>query len=375
MIIRLSAMGDIVHGLPVAAYLKENLPGLELSWMVEAAGIPLLEGNPAVDRVIVFPKKKWLQQLNSVSGIAATASEASNFISSLKSLKFDAVIDLQGLFKSSILAYLSGAARRFGFKGTREGADRLLTHVLDAGDYFGSNTHVVELNLRLAEYTSQILLDLKTGNDSSINGLAKNIKASFPLPQPAAGNYDRLRALLGQSGSNQVVKSPVLALVPGTTWQSKIWPAEKWIELSKLLLLEKVPGPILLIGGAGEENMNREIAASAPDKFLNLTGKTGILDLIAIFQESDIVIGTDSGPVHLAAATGKPVVLSIFGSTPPLRNGPYGSHCSTVSLDLSCQPCFKKVCPLKTLACLKDLSAMQVFETIKSSYLLKLSDD
>ncbi|OQR42393.1 hypothetical protein BW261_26045, partial [Klebsiella aerogenes] len=114
---------------------------------------------------IVFPKKKWTKQLRSVSAWGATAAEARSFLGSLKEPQFDAALDFQGLLKSSVLGALSGANLRFGFKGTREGAEKLLTNALDVGDYFGNDTHVVELNLRLADFASRTLL-----GESAITG-------------------------------------------------------------------------------------------------------------------------------------------------------------------------------------------------------------
>lgn len=354
-------MGDIIHGLPAAAFLKEKLPNLELSWLVEPAGIPLLEGNPVVDRVIVFPKKKWLQQLRTVSRFYATAAEAGGFVSELQNLQFDAAIDFQGLLKSSALGLISGAKKRFGFKGTREGADRFLTHRLDVGDYFGAETHVVEHNLRLANFAAKTLL----GENQLSPEQSYIYEAKFPLPAPSAealkalddaclGSFQRFQDDLGQRR---------YAFIPGTTWVTKIWEWERWVELAEMCS-ETTNLPILLLGGPSEIEMNHRIAEKLGSRLLNLTGKTDIPALIELFNHVDTVIGADTGPLHLAAAVGKPKVLAVFGSTPHKRNGPYGAQCSSISLNLECQPCFKKICPLGTLACLKDLSAKQVFEAI-----------
>lgn len=372
-------MGDIVHGLPAAAYLKERLPGLQLSWLVEPAGIPLLEGNPAVDRVIVFPKRRLVKQLSSVSGAPATALEAWRFASDLRKLKFDAAIDLQGLLKSSLLAFLSGSNLRFGFKGTREGADRFLTHPLDIGDYFGHKTHVVEHNLRLAEFAARTLerglsdkppvrerdgdsskneCSVKTGGSFGKDDVAPGENSSiykeakFPLPQPSRNSVEKVESLLV---GRQSPGSPLVVLIPGTTWTSKIWPLEHWVALTKLLL-ERISGPVFLLGGESERQSNQQLASGFGERVVDLSCKTEIQDLAAIFARSSLVIGADTGPLHLAAATGVPQVLAIFGSTPAGRNGPYGPRSQSISLELDCQPCFKKTCPLGTLACLKDLS-------------------
>jgi len=352
-------MGDIIHGLPAAALLKERLPNLQLTWLAEPAGIPLLEGNPAVDDTIVFPKQKWLKQLRSVSGIPATAAEASRFIAELKSRQFDATLDLQGLFKSSVLGFLSGANKRFGFQGTREGAERMLTHPLNVGDYFGFETHVVDHNVRLADFASRVLLGESSAEILSPSYIYKNAK--FPLPAPPVGTVKAMRHLISApSGS---MPSPMIAFIPGTTWRSKIWESHKWTELARLCL-SRLPGPLLLLGGPAEVDMNNRIAAGFGDRIVNLTGKTEIKDLIALFQMTDIVIGADTGPLHLAAAVGKSKVLGIFGSTPIKRNGPYGANCATLSLNLECQPCFQKECPLGTLACLQELSPNVAFEQV-----------
>lgn len=354
-------MGDIVHGLPAAAFLKERLPDLELSWLVEPPGMPLLAGNPVIDQVIVFPKKKWQQQLRSVSGMSATAAEARQFLGKLKTAKFDAVLDLQGLFKSSLLGFLSSANLRLGFKGTREGADRLLTHKLDVGDYFGHETHVVELNLRLADYAVKVLSG--EVSDTNIRASAQSYVCDmvrFPLPAPPVETKQKIAELLKNNG---IKGSPIQIFIPGTTWKTKIWDPDNWIQFGKLCRL-RYGNNIILIGGPSESEMNGNIARGLESGVLDLTGKTSIVELIALFQESDIVIGADTGPLHLAAAVGKPQVLAIFGSTPPLRNGPYGPQCSTVSLKLDCQPCFEKICPLGTLACLKNLSPERVFNQV-----------
>lgn len=355
-------MGDIIHGLPAAALLKDRLPDLELSWLLEPAGIPLVEGNPVIDRVIVFPRRKWLQQLNSVSGALATASEASAFVDQLRKLKFDAVLDLQGLLKSAVLGFLSGANLRFGFKGTREGADRLLSHALDVGNYFGPDAHVVDLNLRLAEFACRELLQESHGKGAAEKSHSYIYRSPrFPLPAPPAETVQSAGVML-RSDRNRL-PSPLIAFIPGTTWESKIWPAEKWIELAGLCLA-RYEGPLVLLGGPAETEMNAAIASAHPGRILDLTGRTEIKDLLAIFQMTDIVVGADSGPTHLAAATGKGHVVAVFGATPPGRNGPYGEHCMSVNLGLGCQPCFKRVCPLGTLACLRDLNAEPVFEKI-----------
>ncbi len=489
LIVRLSALGDVIHGLPVAAVLKDAIPGLELTWLVEKPAMDVLVNNPAIDRVIVFPKKEWKAQLRTVRGAFALPGTTTRFVRELRSHRFNAAIDLQGLLKSALLTVASGAPYRFGFRTGREGADLFLTDRLDVGDYFSHGVHVVDLNLKLAEFvlrklsdtmsdkhcilgyekTLQSALEVGTGGDAllldtatescgsnqlsgtedreappciaagsniadmstttagsttiadgTICGLtnpkdatsagpgdgsmvelncdgssavdyliagAKGDIAStastaksysyicdfestdderrlFPLPAPSAEAQFRIENLLNASLPGELRR---IALIPGTTWISKIWPVSKWCALVELLrnaaLLD-----IILIGGPAETATNKIIEESLRSSttgsggVFNLTGTTTLPDLIAIFQRLDLVIGADTGPLHLAAAVGHSPVLGVYGSTPTKRNGPYGSKCRTVSLNLDCQPCFKKVCPLGTTACLYDLPAELVFE-------------
>jgi ADP-heptose:LPS heptosyltransferase len=140
-------------------------------------------------------------------------------------------------------------------------------------------------------------------------------------------------------------------------------------------LLDRTSYKILIIGGPTDVHDNQvienELGTSTTGRVANLTGKTSLLDLIALFNVVDLVIGADTGPLHIAAATGKPKVVGIFGSTPAQRNGPYGEQCRAIFLGLSCQPCFEKTCPLGTTACLKDMSHQYVFDKLTEMVPLK----
>ncbi|HEY9713165.1 MAG TPA: glycosyltransferase family 9 protein [Chroococcales cyanobacterium] len=399
LIVKLSAIGDVIHSLPVADYLKAAIPGLEITWVVEKTSADMVLNNPAVDEVIVFPAKQWLKDtLSGGKSWLATISDARSFFADLRDRRFDAAIDLQGLMKSSLLCLASGARIRVGFAGTREFAETLLTHKLNVGDYFGHDVPVVELNLKLAEYSLKAL--------GISNALVLDRAPRFPLPQATAESAVKLDAALlvpgatggdasGNAGGASLADrlppgtvpsggpAPQIALsgavssagsilnivmIPGTTWVSKIWPAEKWVELG-IALSDKYECRIILIGARSEESTNGQIAerlrVSKPElPVLDLTSKTTLLELIALFERSDVVIGGDTGPLHLAAATGKPRVVGIFGATPWRRNGPYGPQCRTLSLSLDCQPCYSKKCRIRTVACLTELPAEWVLTTV-----------
>lgn len=362
LLIRLSALGDVIHGLPVAAYLKETIPGVRISWLVEPAAAPLVSNNPAIDQVIVFPKKKWQSGLVNPGLWYETASGIVEFHKTLQQSGFMAALDLQGLLKSALLAVASGAPRRFGFRGTREGAERLLTDAIDVGDYFGYGQHVISLNLKLAHRMCHRLGFAPEKPPE----FGSRYPAIFPLPQPPPESLDRVENWLTSRPT-----APLAVLIPGTTWNTKIWPQEKWAELSIKLATED-GYRIALLGGPPETLTNAYIEgefgkrACTASGLINLTGKTSLHDLIALFHRTALVVGADTGPMHLAAAVGSPLVVGVYGATPTGRNGPFGTHTHAVVLNLECQPCHQKRCPLGTLACLKDLTTERVYAEIKT---------
>lgn len=370
LIIRLSAIGDTIHCLPVAAALKRSVPDAEITWLVEPASADLLVTNPAVDRTIILRKKAWSKSLSKPAQWSSTITEIGALINELKSAKFDLVIELQGLLKSAIWAGLSAAPTRVGFAHTREGAPLFLTERVDIGDYFAADRHVVDLNLLLA---GRALKAVGIASGGAEGDSKQPEPVEFPLPRPPVESQRRVEQWLNcaaeREGEQYVGMVRNAILIPGTTWTSKIWDWQNWARLAQLLV-EQYQSRICLVGGASEADVNARLSdwikrESPKAEIVDLTGKTSLLDLVALFQRCELVVGGDTGPLHLAAAAGKARVLGVYGSTPVSRNGPYGAQCTTVSAGLWCQPCFEKSCPLSTTACLKDLSPQMVFDAVR----------
>lgn len=392
LLVKLSAIGDVIHCLPLAARLKENLPECRLHWLVEPAAAPLLFNNPLVDKVLVLPKKEFLTGLKSgkPSAVLASLSNLSSFVRALRRESYDLAIDAQGLFKSAALARLSGAKRVVGFKGTRELAELWLTDSLDVGDYFAPDCHVVDLNLALADFALSTTGGAKSPADKSERN---HTLVCFPLPAVTESEREKVERLLGSLAvstpqveplSNSLAQSadvapymatkekPLIVFIPGTTWDTKVWPAQGWIELACRFQKELGAG-IVLVGGPSDRAANVHIykgiedASGRPDLLADITGETNFIDLLALFERSALVLGADTGPLHLAcalAAGGGPAVLAIHGASPWGRNGPYGraGRVAACHLDLSCQPCFSKRCRLGTIECMKDLPVEKVFQ-------------
>ncbi len=351
LIIRLSAIGDTIHSLPVAAAIKRRIPDAHIGWVVEPLSAPLVVDNPAVDEVFVLPRKEWIRKLASPFNWVDVGRQAGQFWGEIRDKKYDVALDLQGLLKSALCAVASGAPKRIGFSHTREGSGLLLTDKADVGNYFAPDKHIVRVNLEIAAYLFRTL-----GLDPNI----KDDEIEFPLPAVPASSEQKMEGLLkGQSN--------VVVLMPGTTWPSKIWPADKWVKLAKQINTD-VQLPMVLAGGPSDKQVNAQIAGELRSGGIlvsDITGETSLVDLIALYGKSSLVIGADSGPMHLAAATGKPKVIGVFGSTPFKRLGPLGPQSRSVSLALSCQPCFTQICPLSTNACLEDLSEEEVLKAAK----------
>lgn len=268
LIVRLGAMGDIVHTLPAVASLKHSHPASEVTWVVEPQWAALLEGNPFVDRVVLLRR-------GALSGLAESWRE-------LRSQRYDFAVDFQGLIKSALVASAARPERIFGFHQSqlRERA---------AGLFYSNKTvaraaHKVDQNIELAAAAG-----------------AANPIYKFPLP------VGRQEAEL--PGGDFVLASPLAG------WRAKQWPVESYRELASLLKRE-LGMPLVLDGPASAEPVFRSVPDAAPHT-------SGLAGLIYATRRAAAVVGVDSGPMHIAAALGKPGV-AIFGPTDPARNGPYG---------------------------------------------------
>jgi heptosyltransferase I len=269
LVVRLGAMGDVIHALPAVASLKRGIPGARVTWAVAPLWAPLLDGNPDVDRVISVDRK-------SLAGLRRAHRE-------LRSEPFDRAVDFQGLLKSALVARAARPARIFGFDASiaRESAAAMLytdSAVSDAA-------HVVDRNLDLAHAA----------------GAARRV-VDFPLPD-------------GEPGQPLPDGDFVLAC-PLAGWAAKQWPLEAYTELA-LRLERELKLPLVVNGPPSAAEALGGIAATH-------THLSGVPGLIHATRRAVAVVGVDSGPVHLAAALGKPGV-AIFGPTDPARNGPYGA--------------------------------------------------
>jgi len=336
LIIKPSSLGDIVHALPVLAALRARWPFAHVAWLVSRPFATLLEGHPLLDEVIVFDRQGYGRMLRS----PVRAVDFVRFLRRLRRQRFDAVLDLQGLFRSGFLAWATGATRRFGFADARELAWLFYTRRVP-GDRRA--THAVDMNLRLAAAAG---FDTQT--------------VTFPLGLRRE-ELDEARTLLDRAAGTALPR--FVALAPGARWETKRWPVERLAQLIERLHAGGFP-PVVLLGGPDDRFLAERIRGATRGPIVDLTGRTTLRQLAALLSLAEVVICHDSGPMHVAAALGKPLV-ALFGPTDPARTGPYGRPESIIRVPLDCSPCYERQCPLGHHNCMQKIDVETVLSAVR----------
>ena len=307
LIVRLSAMGDVIHTLPAVRFLRKTLPQAHIGWLIEerwaellcAPGSPRRGGRsalrPLVDEVHAVNLKAWKKSLFTIS----TLQRAATVWNDLRGAHYDFALDLQGAMRSAVLARWSGAGVVYGAAEPRESPASLwYTRKVSA-----RGRHVVEQNLSVALALVQPRLDL---SPTDISGdIPRHLQVEAEIDQRLAENGVGDFAILN----------------PGAGWGAKRWPAERYGAVARGLSDLGIRS--ILNYGPGEEELVRapEVASGGTATAMSCT----ITELIALTRRAKLFIGGDTGPLHLAAALRVPVV-AIFGPTDPARNGPYGTR-------------------------------------------------
>jgi ADP-heptose:LPS heptosyltransferase len=342
LLVRLSAIGDVIHGLPIAVALRERFPQAFLAWAVEERAAGLLEGHPAIDQRIVLPRG-WLR---SPAAVWRVRKE-------LKAHRFDTAIDAQGLTKSAVAAWLSGARRRIGMGGRwgRELSRWLNTTLVDTDDL-----HAIERGLKLLEplgiaspsvrFQVPETADHRRAAEAIIRqlGLAQ-AKADSPVfadtPIPYARRTSAAKigtvpsAVKGDSpvfastktgtvprAKTGTVPSGFVLIISGAGWPSKLWPVERYAAVAEYLARRWNLASLLAWGNDAERARAEQIAAASAGRAI-LAPRVTLLELAALARRAQFAIGSDTGPLHLAAAAGAPCI-GLYGPWPADKHGPYG---------------------------------------------------
>lgn len=340
LIVKTSAMGDVLHALPVLDYLKQASPGCEIDWVVEEAFADLLRANPLISELQIVRFKKWKRKPFSratINGIFI-AREA------LVKRSYDLVIDIQGNIKSGLIAWLTGCNDRAGFSGA-EAQERLNGLFINRRiPRCPEDRHITDQYLRIAgasfnlEFSGlQLHTDVCTGPDDDL------------AAEAMVNSYSK--------------GGPLILMHTGTTWQTKFWHEDGWIELGNKIFAS-FPGAVLLFswGNDSERSAAERITTALGSQAVQL-GKLSVMQLAALVKRVQLVMGGDTGIVHLAAAVGTPTV-SYYRASDGLRSGPRGMRHAVVQAPMPCTRCFRTSCE-KDGECRKSITSELLLQGIK----------
>jgi lipopolysaccharide heptosyltransferase I len=358
LLIKPSAVGDVIHTVPVLVKLRARYPTARIDWLLTPSIAELIRHHPALSNVVLFARHEYARCWRSWS---ATAN-LGKFLLALRQARYDLVIDLHGQFRSALLTLVSGARVRIGFDrprkeargvpprlpaeayrhgwtGSREGAWIAYSHRIPIPTL---DVHAVDRYLWLGR-----LLGLDGG------------PADFRLtvPPEAANHIEKLLHHHGLQGK------PLAVLVPGTLWETKHWHLEGFSQVARHLT---ATGRVVVLAGSAKERPRCQAVAAACPAACDLSGQTTLSELAALIQRAAICVTNDSGSMHLTVALGKPVV-SVFGPTDPLWIGPYGRPDAVLQARMPCSPCYLRKlrsCP-NGHACMEEVRASQVIERVE----------
>ena len=315
-----SALGDIIHGLPVLAALRRRYPASHITWIVNRVYAPMLEGHPDLDSIMPFDRGA------SRGGLLHGVLSYARFVGELRRQRFDMVIDLQGLLRTGLMSLATGAARRVGLSTAREGATRFYTDVIPVADF--NAIHAVDRYWLVAEA-------LGVGDGPK--------EFHIPLAEEARSWAEDVL---------QGLPRPWIVLGVGSRWVTKRWPPDHFAELARRAQAQ-FGGSTLFVGGADETELVQATMQQLVGPCRDFSGKTSLSHLAALLARADVMIANDTGPLHLATALGRPVIAP-FTCTKVLLNGPYGAEAGAVETRVSCQGSYLKRCP--RMDCITELT-------------------
>ena len=307
-----SALGDIVQALPVLHALRLRFPAAHITWIVSRSYAPLLQGHPELDENLAFDRRGGVRT-------------ALMFAHDLRRRRFDLVIDLQGLLRTGLMCAATRAGRRVGLSTAREGAGWFYTDVVRVAE--PEHMHAVDRYWLLADALG-----------------AGHVAKQFHVPVSA-------EARSWVDATLRALPRPWLAVAPGARWVTKRWPPAHFAELVHGAQ-RRYGGSAVLVGSADDAALTRDIAWQVAGPVRDLAGCTTLPQLAAVLECADVVLANDSGPLHVAAALGRPVVAP-YTCTKISKHGPYGQDAAIASR-VPCQGSYLKRCG--SLACLAELT-------------------
>jgi len=338
LIVKLSAIGDVIHTLPALNAIRARYPDAHITWVVEEAAAGLIRGHRALDRVLVSKRKAWIKSLCGTSRHLAM-KEIRGFIRELRGTRYDMVLDFQALLKSGMIVALARGGRKIGF-------DRGMEHMEHS--YLFLNERIAPVDMNIHALTRNLMMLERIGIHSD--------RVVYDLPIQAEDRQTVARLTAGTAS-----EGPLVAVNPMTRWDTKLWLNDRFADLADRLV-DGCRARVVFTGSAEDHAVVEHIRAMMTQPSVNLAGQTTLMTLAALYEKADVVVTTDTGPMHLAAAVGTPVV-ALFGPTAPWRTGPFGPQHRVIRADLACSPCFKRHCD--TTACMEHIRVDQVMEAVQ----------
>ena len=328
LIVLMGALGDVVRAFCLLDPIKRKYPGCRISWLVEPKCSALVAAHPIVDKVFVYKRN------TGIGSIVRTCRQ-------LSAEHFDVTLDLQRHVKSGFFSYMSGAPRRIGFN----------RHNSKEFNWVFNNEHI--------EYFSDTLPKLMHYlKFIEYLGIEVDDKLEFGL--------DRLKFEDVSPELSAGIKQPFLALVMGSSWESKNWLSEGYRNLCRALLTEAEYKEyrLVLLGDRAQAGAAAALEVELnSDRLVNLVNKTSLIELCAVIKEAKLCIGPDSGPGHIAGAAGVPYI-GLYGPTSPQRVAFYGSEHLAVHSSIGCSPCYRRRCPGLNKLCMRLISVEAVLEKV-----------
>ncbi|MDJ0808228.1 MAG: glycosyltransferase family 9 protein [Gammaproteobacteria bacterium] len=332
LLIRLSAIGDIVMASPLIGALRSSYPDARISWLVQRESQALLDRHPDLDEVLIWPRQEW-QHLAKHRQWLSLYREIRRFKQELQIKGFDITIDLQGLMKSGFLAWLSGARERIGL-GSREGSQWLMSRVIDRG---GDSQRIGSEYLYLAQQ-----LDL-------------HIEPFLMHIALADADEDYVRNLI----TSQRLNAGYLVTCPFTTRPQKHWFEEQWLELIPRLQ-ESLGMRVLMLGGPGDQRAAQQMVDRLHDSLIDMVGVTSLRQAAALIKHAALLIGVDTGLTHMGIAFNRPTIC-LFGSTCPYLDTTR-ENALVLYHKLACSPCKRKPTCNGRFDCMRAISVDEVLE-------------
>ena len=323
LIVCFGAVGDITRALPLVARIKKASPQTKIHWAVEPRSRSIIENHPNIDCIHEFFRPGGLLVFI-------------RFLRELRREKFNLVLDLQRHFKSGLTTFATGSSRRIAFnrKNSRE------FNWVFANEWISVQEHLTSKVFHYQAFGDK--LDLPKENKLDFGFCATD------------NSKEKVTKLIMQNGPKE--SSKLVGLILGSTWPSRFWIDDYYVRLIKELSSRWGVTAILIGGGVREEIFAKGICDKVnQDSVINLVNKTTLADLISVFQSVGCAIGSDSGPMHIAAGAGTPVI-SLWGSTSPKRSSPYGSEDLVISSVIGCSPCYKANCLGLNTLCMRDIT-------------------